>query len=51
MSLNQITEKIIGAAMKVHSALRPGLLERAYQVCLFRELVKCELCGDKGLCI
>ena len=38
--INQITEAIIGAAMKVHSALGPGLLEKAYEVCLAHELTK-----------
>jgi GxxExxY protein len=40
MKQDQFTEKIIGAAMKVHSALGPGLLESAYQACLMRELEK-----------
>jgi GxxExxY protein len=40
LGINQITEAIIGAAMKVHSALGPGLLEKAYQVCLAHELRK-----------
>ena len=33
-----ITEKIIGAAIEVHRALGPGLLESAYQTCTAREL-------------
>src|SRR5271154_2242327 len=33
-----ITEKIIGAAIKIHRALGPGLLESAYEACLAREL-------------
>jgi GxxExxY protein len=36
----ELTERIIGAAMKVHSALGPGLLESVYEVCLAHELSK-----------
>ena len=36
--LNVLTGKIIGAAIEVHRALGPGLLESAYQQCLAREL-------------
>ena len=32
-----ITDKIIGAAIEVHRALGPGLLESAYQLCLAQE--------------
>jgi len=35
---NQLTQRIIGAAIEVHRALGPGLLESAYQECLFYEL-------------
>jgi len=38
--INQVTHAIIGAAMKVHSALGPGLLESAYEACLVHELRK-----------
>lgn len=40
MELNEITEKVIGCAIKVHRALGPGLLESTYEVCLEHELVK-----------
>lgn len=40
MDLNVITNKIINSAMTVHSALGPGLLERAYEACLIHELRK-----------
>ena len=37
-NLNQLTEKIIGAAIKIHRRLGPGLLESAYETCLVFEL-------------
>jgi GxxExxY protein len=36
--LDAISEKIIGAAIRVHRELGPGLLESAYEACLFFEL-------------
>ena len=41
--LNSITEAIVGAAMAVHKALGPGLLESAYEACLAFELAEREL--------
>lgn len=41
--LNKITETIIGAAMNVHRALGPGLLESAYEACMVYDL------GQAGL--
>ncbi len=38
MQLNQISGQIVQAAMRVHTALGPGLLENAYEGCLFYEL-------------
>jgi GxxExxY protein len=38
MDLNAISGQIVDAAMKVHSALGPGLLESAYEACLLYEL-------------
>ncbi|GAA4240666.1 MULTISPECIES: GxxExxY protein [Winogradskyella] len=38
MVYDKITENIIGAAIEVHKTLGPGLLESAYQECLFYEL-------------
>ncbi len=38
MELNQISERIIGAAIKGHRELGPGLLESSYETCLEYEL-------------
>lgn len=38
MNLNELTGRIIGAAIEVHNALGPGLLESAYEECLCHEL-------------
>jgi GxxExxY protein len=36
--LNRLADAIIGAAIEVHKALGPGMLESAYEVCLAYEL-------------
>ena len=38
MNVNDISGAIVDAAMKVHSALGPGLLESSYEGCLAHEL-------------
>ena len=37
--INAITEGVIGAAIAVHRALGPGLLESAYEACVAYDLV------------
>ena len=43
MTEEEIGHTIIGAAIKVHSAVGPGLLESAYETCLVCELEKQKL--------
>jgi GxxExxY protein len=40
MTINDVTGQIVDAAMKVHTALGPGLLESTYEACLAFELSK-----------
>ena len=40
MELNEISGRIIAAALKVHTAIGPGVLESVYQTCLLHELKK-----------
>ena len=40
MDENEIGEKLLGCALRVHKALGPGLLENAYEACLSYELSK-----------
>ena len=43
MTENEISEKVIACAIRVHSALGPGLLESAYEECLYYEISKLNL--------
>ena len=45
MRNDKLTESVIGAGIEVHTALGPGLLESAYQECLYFEL------KDRGLSV
>ena len=47
MQINDLTSTIIGAAIKVHRKLGPGLLESAYRACLAYELRKFGLRVDE----
>ena len=40
MRVNEVSGQVVDAAMKVHTALGPGLLESAYEACLVHELEK-----------
>ena len=43
MHINDVSGQVVDASIRVHSVLGPGLLERAYQLCLAHEL------GKRGL--
>jgi hypothetical protein len=47
MNINQLSSKIIGAAIEVHKALGPGLLESTYEESLSYELDRRGLFFDR----
>ncbi len=47
MEREDIFKKVLDCAFKVHTALGPGLLESAYEECLFYELRKAGLKVEK----
>jgi GxxExxY protein len=47
MTENEISEKIIRCAIRVHRELGPGLLESSYEECLYYELVQSGLLVEK----
>jgi GxxExxY protein len=51
MSENEIGEIVLGCAIKVHTALGPGLLESTYEVCLIHELAKAGLKADRQVAL
>ena len=47
MLINELTEKIIGLAIKVHRKLGPGFLESVYQAALAYELKRAGIPFEK----
>ena len=45
--LNELSQKIIGYAYNVHTALGPGLLESTYKECLFYEIAQSGIIIEK----
>lgn len=47
MTENELSTIVIGLAIQVHKALGPGLLENAYQECLFYKIKQRGLTVEK----
>ena len=48
MNENQISAVVVDAALKIHRALGPGLLEHVYEATLAYELIKAGLWGTNA---
>ena len=48
---NEVSSIVIKAAIKVHRKLGPGLLESAYQECLYYELIQAGLLVEKQMAL
>jgi GxxExxY protein len=51
MKVNELTDAIIGLAIKIHRKLGPGLLESVYQTALAYELKKVGIPFEKEKCL
>jgi len=47
MTENELAHRVIGLAIDVHNDLGPGLLERAYEECLFYKIIKSGIHAEK----
>ncbi len=47
MNENELSHKIIGLSMEVHTILGPGLLESAYKECLYYKIANAGLLVEK----
>ena len=47
MSENELAKLVFECGLKIHRALGPGLLENAYEECLYYELVNLDLYVEK----
>ena len=49
MTENELSNKVIGLAIEVHTVFGPGLLESAYKECLYYKIMKAGLYIEKDL--
>ena len=47
MNENELSNRVIGLAIEVHRALGPGLLESAYEECLYYKIIQSGLKAEK----